>query len=79
MKSEHNINCIKKSVEKKSNNNYTFYQYINSINLDNKYISLTKQSLCYYRIYNINNKKINLDDIQVRILKKLDFIKDIFP
>ena len=75
LKSEHNINCIKKSVEKKSNNNYTFYQYINSINLDNKYISLTKQSLCYYRIYNINNKKINLDDIASSNIEKIGFYK----
>ena len=38
IKIEHNSNIIKKSIENKSNNNYTFYQYINSINFDNKYI-----------------------------------------
>ena len=75
IKTEHNSNIIKKSLEKKPNNNYTFYQYINSINFDNKYISLTKQAFCYYRIYNINNTKINLEEHINSNIEKIGFYK----
>ena len=75
LKVEYNSGINKKSLEKKSKNNYTFYQYINSINFENKYICLTKQSLCYYRIYNINNKKINYEEHINSNLEKISFSK----
>ena len=62
VKKEQNGEQNQKYLDKNINNNYSFYQYINNINFDNKYISMTKQSICYYRIYTKNNVKINLNE-----------------
>ena len=73
VKTESNADKYKDSLNKK--NKYSFYQYINSINFDNKYISMTKQSICYYRIYKRKNEKINLSEMSINNLEKIGFSK----
>ena len=62
-----------KNMNKDKSNKYNFYQYINSIHFGDKYINMTKQSICFYRIYNKNNIKINLTETNSQNLEIIGF------
>ena len=66
----------KDSLDKSIKSIPSFYEYVkNQKNLDNKYIRMTKQSICYYRIYNKSNAKINADNDIALNLEEIGFSK----
>ena len=66
----------KDSLDKSIKSIPSFYEYVkNQKNLDNKYIRMTKQSVCYYRIYNKSNAKINADNDIALNLEEIGFSK----
>ena len=75
MKKDNNIEQNQKDLDKNINNKYSFYQYINNINFDNKYISMTKQSICYYRIYAKKNIKLNWNENRNLNIENFGFSK----
>ena len=75
LKTDYDLGTINNCLDKNTNNNYSFYQYINSGNFENKYISMSKQSICYYRTYNKNNIKINLEEKIIENLENIGFSK----
>ena len=61
---------------KKINDKYTYFQYIQNNNFEiNNNICMTKQSICYYRIFNKNNVKVNLQENISSNLEKIGFSK----
>ena len=75
LKTDYGLDTINNCLDKNISSNYSFYQYINSSNIDNKYIIMTKQSICYYRIYNKKNIKINSEEKIISNLEKIGFSK----
>ena len=66
----------KDSLDKSIKSIPSFYEYVkNQKNLDNKYIRMTKQSVCYYRIYNKSNAKIKADNDIALNLEEIGFSK----
>lgn len=72
LKTDYDLDTINNCSDKNTN---SFYQYINCSNYENKYINMSKQSICYYRIYNKNNIKINLEEKIISNLENIGFSK----
>ena len=75
LKTEYNFDLFKNKENKNNNQKYSFYEYINSNKEINKNISKTKQSICYYRIFNRKNEKINFNENIILNIEKIGFSK----
>ena len=76
IKFDNDKNKSKGFLDKSINNLPSFYQYVkNQKNLDNKFIRMTKQSICFYRVYNKKNKKCFSNQIFPLKLEKIGFSK----
>jgi len=73
LKTEYNFDTLKSKENKCIK--YSFYEYIISNKDANKNISKNKQSICYYRIFNRKNEKINFNENLVLNIDKIGFSK----
>ena len=75
LKTEYETDKIKDYLNKNINAEYSFYKYINNSSSDNKNITMTKQSICFYRIYYRNNEKLNINENLVVNIENIGFSK----